>query len=531
MISKCWSKCWILWCMLVRDATGISKERFERLHHLAPVHGQRNAVVDSNGLVQEGDVDMQDKVHVQNNARVSQHSDGADPQVIMIRKNRERSAQSASSKMPKSRGFAMCAGTLDDALMAGATIKQLRWLGNNDAVQVFHMDRELNESSVASLEKLPGVRVQDLAKLVGRMETEAADGDLTKFRSYLCKFLALLHSPFQQTTLMDSDTMFFANPEGLWDLPVIHETGTLFFYDRATRNLGQAKLSCEFVEEFAKHDGELLGARLRSDFREAHSDLCEKETQHEQCSSLVMLDKMHPVASQALQMLKKLLTKHLVKDKRFTDSRRFFGDKELYWIACELAGQRCAFNPSGRPLTIFHLDETLLDTYDKRVMEEKQLKTRPFMGCTAQSHPATPEQLLYINLGKSCADWWSYGLNVVTSWNASDKRYVRETCFEHRNPHSHFRTLTERERMTIDHFRNLVPAGNAKAPPLASATERANQLIRCLVAPYYMFFWEDLPFPLQLSLLCIVCGSSLCLMNFCIKCLFSFLKRKATSTN
>merc|ERR1712217_236457 len=33
-----------------------------------------------------------------------------------------------------------------------------------------------------------------------------------------------------------------------------------------------------------------------------------------------------------------------------------YGDKEYYWIACELAGADCTFNPRGRPVHLLNAE-------------------------------------------------------------------------------------------------------------------------------------------------------------------------------
>merc|ERR1712196_372706 len=195
--------------------------------------------------------------------------------------------------------------------------------------------------------------VRDLSAHLDSKDMEAANGNVKRFKSYDCKILSLLHSPFTRTALIDSDALFFTDPAPLWKREEMQKTGTFFFRDRHwTNHMGTIGCSNRNSKPLAMVNttalGKELGANLRPNWQKSHPNLCEHGTQiHEQCSSFVMVDHAHPNAAKAMAMLKKLHTKYILKDHDVKDWG--WGDKEYYWIACELAGVECSFTPRGRP--------------------------------------------------------------------------------------------------------------------------------------------------------------------------------------
>lgn len=65
-----------------------------------------------------------------------------------------------------------------------------------------------------------------------------------RLRSFFCKVAALLKSPFQDTIILDSDTIWFMNPENLFFSKSYMIDGSLFFRDRVFHYVeGIGKLS------------------------------------------------------------------------------------------------------------------------------------------------------------------------------------------------------------------------------------------------------------------------------------------------
>mmetsp|Transcript_1112 Transcript_1112/g.2419 ORF Transcript_1112/g.2419 Transcript_1112/m.2419 type:complete len:168 (+) Transcript_1112:3-506(+) len=100
-------------------------------------------------------------------------------------------------------------------------------------------------------------------------------------------------------------------------------------------------------------------------------------------------------------MLKKLHSLYVMKDKEVMGWS--YGDKEFYWIACELAGVHCGFTPRGRPMQISMLQNATLDPRGTR------------FGCVVQMALDNPHELLYANLDDTCN--WAIRLNALTVWS------------------------------------------------------------------------------------------------------------------
>lgn len=77
---------------------------------------------------------------------------------------------------------------------------------------------------IEELYKMPNVFPKDLAPFIRK--------GAPVVEKYSNKPLAMLLSPFQEIIFMDSDSLFFQNPELMYHWASYKETGALFFRDR-----------------------------------------------------------------------------------------------------------------------------------------------------------------------------------------------------------------------------------------------------------------------------------------------------------
>lgn len=321
------------------------------------------------------------------------------------------------------RGFVACVSapgretSVPDAVRAVAALKSLRRAGNHDMLMVFHVDGELPDKEILLLKQYKGVMVRDLRDVWDRHDLDAVGNETNRFRSFDCKIMALLHSPFKKTMLIDSDTLFFEDPARLFTNQLMKDTGTLFFYDRhaidPNPQLMKGAEKCGSIVNFAhwaSTQADMM-VRVPVDFRQAHASFCQARTSHEQDASLLAVDSDHPSAAKFLEMLKRFHTQYIMKNE--TVKQWSFGDKEFYWIACEFAGVHCGFNPRGRPMHLFF--ESSFTGVKKIVRSQGDDDERP--GCSVQvSLAGDGSKLLYANLSdKYCS--WDTLLNAVTVWN------------------------------------------------------------------------------------------------------------------
>ncbi|GMF14716.1 unnamed protein product [Phytophthora lilii] len=120
--------------------------------------------------------------------------------------------------------------------MGVSLIRELRCLGNNELVQVYHCGPELSEEPK-----------QLLFSVDNRLELVDVCGDLVehgvieeemagKFRNWWIKPLAMYHTDVRHVMLMDVDDISIKDPAALRDLEPYKTTGTTFFYDRVHSN-------------------------------------------------------------------------------------------------------------------------------------------------------------------------------------------------------------------------------------------------------------------------------------------------------
>jgi len=376
-------------------------------------------------------------------------------------KDIEKAAFREQAKL--SRGFVTCVahkgretGRPPDAALAAAALRRLRALGNTDPFLAFHVDNEL-DAQEQKLLLSAGVRIADLRDQMDDKDLAAVKGDSHRYRSFDCLIMALLHSPFDDTMLVDSDILFFVNPSYLWSTSLLRESGTLFFHDRNVRFGEVNQEVCQEIRDFSQK----LHLNTNDGMEAAHPEFCSGNSAGEQCSTLIVVKQRHPVAAKFLEMLKKLHTSYIMLDPQV--QAWSYGDKEFYWIACELAGIRCDFTPKGRPMHAFYTDDANGLSQSERT------------GCNVQLRPEPGETgLLYGNLDDGCP-WFEHGLSHITVWNPAnlhpaiivgDRIQVQEVMSGEMAKGSHpvfqlgtglgDRPLSSDERATIDAFRQDV---------------------------------------------------------------------------
>ncbi|KAG6587317.1 FAD-dependent oxidoreductase domain-containing protein 1 [Phytophthora cinnamomi] len=127
----------------------------------------------------------------------------------------------------------------DIALLGASLLLELRALGVALPVEVPHCG-DLSPR-LQQQQRDPLVRFYDVCQLA--VDAVSADGERPlfcvdlqhchhKFRGFDIKVLAVVYSRFQEVMLLDADTLFFQSPATLWSTQKYQDTGTLFFHDR-----------------------------------------------------------------------------------------------------------------------------------------------------------------------------------------------------------------------------------------------------------------------------------------------------------
>ncbi|TYZ60872.1 hypothetical protein PybrP1_001444 [[Pythium] brassicae (nom. inval.)] len=267
----------------------------------------------------------------------------------------------------------------DIALLGLSNLIALRELGVDDLpVEIPHCGdlRPALQELIASCE--PRARVYDVCvdalgavNELGAREPLFCDSAAqchSRFRGFNIKVIAVLFSRFDEVMLMDADTLFFESPAPLWGLPQVARTGTLFFHDRisttdqflaqrfANASDGRAVSYLHaYLSSFDPMPYQSLATIPRaratapntmpatprvppSDFLLA-SHSWNLRSGHELDSSLVLWSKVRqPRATAILASFVSLNGAYMPPS---------YGDKEFYFIACELAETEYVFSDFG----------------------------------------------------------------------------------------------------------------------------------------------------------------------------------------
>ena len=295
--------------------------------------------------------------------------------VAIILVQRAQGEEIFSGNGGKGRGVIFCLGPIPAHFMGiWASIKVIREdLMSKLPIELWMYDFEWDllsdsvQDALHELEKDQGVSLHFLKKIPARdaivedkskRKGTSVDGDYLHFST---KPRALLESRLDEVILLDSDAFIFVKPEELFEQDLYRQTGTLFLYDRPLD---------WWPPNYPPHDPQWLANYIRSgysrkdEFRQKvalHSSGVEPPrevaigqesyracrgtyddgwycTQHRQESSMVIFDKRRQQRCAAVLW-------DLTVKERVTVYERIYGDKDSYWLACELADSPYAFSP------------------------------------------------------------------------------------------------------------------------------------------------------------------------------------------
>ncbi|KAK6359598.1 hypothetical protein TWF696_000748 [Orbilia brochopaga] len=226
---------------------------------------------------------------------------------------------SLHSQMHKGgRGIVLTGGDKQAPFML-TSIPSFRKLGCNLPIEVMYLgESDLSEDYRAELEQLDGVVTRDISVMVS--------DDGWRLAGWAAKPFAILLSSFREVIFIDADSLFFKNPEVMFDDESYKKTGALFFRDRII-----------MPENKKRWLQQVIPKPISKNVRQ--SRLWTGESGHQQESGVVVIDKWrHFVA-----ML--LVTRMNGPDRDGNESKGIigvydmvYGDKETFWLGWELVG-------------------------------------------------------------------------------------------------------------------------------------------------------------------------------------------------
>ena len=232
-------------------------------------------------------------------------------------------------------GIVMCVGQRD-LVLAVQNIRTLRnVLGSTLPIEIFYAgERDFPSDKRKQLEDLD-LNVQILNILDFYDDTVVGIEDSLAENGWVMKPFAMLASRFQKAILVDADTIFLQRPDAYFDNDAhLKETGTLFYHDRAVKGKYTGWIdTLKWVKKILKDRNP--SAMLKE------SIFWTAKLEHQQESGLVFMDKGKPGVFTSLMFAAWMNTKAV----RAYVSRHIFGDKETFWLACELTSTPYYFNP------------------------------------------------------------------------------------------------------------------------------------------------------------------------------------------
>lgn len=187
-------------------------------------------------------------------------------------------------------------------------------------VEIFYLgDDDLPQSMRDHLVFQYNVAVIDLAT-VGLF-----DNSYAKMGGYAIKPFALLATSFSEVLMSDADSVLLTSPDSFFDQEGYKQDGTLFFQDRETTHTSEG--GHNFIVE-------QLGNRNVSE-RLANSAFWKHSLKHWQESGIVVVNRKRP---EVLSSLLFAAWQNGLRSRDTVHDRHFWGDKESYWLAFELAG-------------------------------------------------------------------------------------------------------------------------------------------------------------------------------------------------
>ncbi|KAL2416804.1 hypothetical protein ABEF95_005143 [Exophiala dermatitidis] len=254
------------------------------------------------------------------------------------------------------RGIVLTAGD-DQAPFLLTTIPTFRKLGCNLPIEVMYLgDSDLSEDYRADLEALDGVITRDIAQMV--------NDEGWKLAGWAAKPFAILFSSFREVIFIDADSLFFRNPEVLFDDPGYRKTGALFFKDRLI-----------MPENKKRWLQQILPKPISRQVKQ--SRFWTGDSGHMQESGVIVVDKWRHFIALLLVTRMNGPDRDGNKDEgRVGVYDMVYGDKETFWIGWELVGDQDYSFHQGDAGTMGVIQEPKEDDKDKDKKKDDDKKEK-----------------------------------------------------------------------------------------------------------------------------------------------------------
>uniref|UniRef100_M4BP42 RxLR effector candidate protein n=1 Tax=Hyaloperonospora arabidopsidis (strain Emoy2) TaxID=559515 RepID=M4BP42_HYAAE len=266
----------------------------------------------------------------------------------------------------------------DIATLGVSLVLELRAMDVHLPIEIPHCG-DLKDSTIRKVlekEKVGVLHFYDVCELASKTVSlrdasvkvfcESLSNCYELFRSFDVKLLAVILSRFEEVMLLDADTLFFESPMLLWDTDKYQSTGTLFFYDRIGSDAsflaktvdggkGDVREIHDFMSRFDVSPFKPLGYIERPKATSENKvpvKLKFSPSEHLLTSHSWNYRAGHEMDSSLLLWNKKRQPRATAILGAFVAINRIggppsYGDKELFFVAAELAETQYAFSDFG----------------------------------------------------------------------------------------------------------------------------------------------------------------------------------------
>ena len=213
---------------------------------------------------------------------------------------------------------------------------------------------ELYSSSIAELHRIHDdasmeiLNINDKHLQIHDMCQSSSPAKKKRLRSFFCKTMALVISPFPETLVLDTDVIWFKNPDNLFQSEIYLKTGSLFFRDRLLyeKHLPYCDGLCyrmvkEFVAKYQNNDGKIKDFIITQKSHDVTRNLFWSNSIN---SSQPFLSNVQEASVVLLDRYKFFRTIDILK-KLIPTFKLGYGDKEIYWIAATISNESFSFEP------------------------------------------------------------------------------------------------------------------------------------------------------------------------------------------
>jgi len=248
------------------------------------------------------------------------------------------------------KGIAVCANGDSITTMTGLyyIIRKLRTeFKSNIHIEIAHCN-EISDKTKQS------IRDAYVNILFNNICEKAPTVQKKRLRGWFCKPMALITSSFNETMVIDADTMWFQNPIDLFNSYGYLDTGALFFRDRLLYELKEEIDNPQYDQRKGLRLKDVLTFiethnsqfKLTSDkaLELYHNNGAAYFWKHGFNNSAPILRQVQESSVILMNRNKMIKTTHILS-KIIPYFGLGYGDKEMYWIAATIANEKVSWEP------------------------------------------------------------------------------------------------------------------------------------------------------------------------------------------